>query len=546
LGSNALLFDGGGKDSFSMSAEVRYADPTVADLPAQGHYFPQPTASTYGQAAMDLAGVALLLEGDGDTTYSMDASSSGWRASRDITGQVVARSFTPAPAIAAIDDPSGDDVYEIHTTNSSRPAVTVDQSCRCSAAEAILNGIGSLPMYNPSINAQVVSGFSSLAMLWDGSGDDHYLIDNTMDWRSSLISRLPKASLPPIFRVFGVSYPALVTQGFGMLPSPFFTSALVAGGGFLVDEAGTDTYRTSSEFDLSAKVVGAGSDKADVRALYGWGATGPKDPYFGRNLEAISSQGTGPGGRLIDMGGSGDVFEASNQVDISTVPAGGDYYQSGFWPTFQGSSIGGQLIALGDDPYIHSNPSMPVQAESPGVHGFGIWLGCCSDGTDADHQKVDGGSGYGSASGAVGVPPSIEMLPVTPAEAIADPRGYDRMPVGARLLDGDGKPLAHRWVHFDLQSAQLIASGTHTAWQNIYQKNAITDGDGIAQAALPLWISFQEGDDLIPDGNLFFRVLATFDGEKGVYPVHVDKLLRLQRPGETARRVDWLTQAKLP
>jgi hypothetical protein len=228
-----------------------------------------------------------------------------------------------------------------------------------------------------------------------------------------------------------------------------------------------------------------------------------------------ATEGSGEGAALLDLGGTGDVFRASAVSEVTTTPAGGALQEGGTWPRFQGA-IGGTLLALGDDPTIVSSPSLPSCVASPGPRGFGQWLECGEYGEIGGSFDFDSNghvAGGGSAPKAAGAAPSLTITPETPHQA----EEGSSIPVGARLLAPSGQPLEGALVHFTLQYTvdQTTCTPACTTWYSSWETQARTDPAGVALATLPLAL-----EEFISTSGRDFRILATFDGQHGLYPRH--------------------------
>ncbi len=303
-----------------------------------------------------------------------------------------------------------------------------------------------------------------------------------------------------------VGPPVLDVTGF--LPATVFAQA--GSGGTLVDREGTDSYLLSLENTARA---GARSDRAPGV---------PRTTVFtnGQGGTGQGAGGYGAPGTFLDLAGDGDRIESVARSYVATAPdPDGAFLWPGVWPTVQGAGAASTFAVLGTSPVITSSPSRPACPGALGAYrGFGRWTECPVGFREdhPQHQSFDiprlGTPSNGTATGASGSPISISITPDTPASAAADPNEAPtpdglRIPVGARVVDASGTPLAGETVHFGLQI------DFDDCWPVVWQVDAVTDDDGVARARLPL---LKTG--LQPQGP--WRVAATFDGGPGRYPAH--------------------------
>ena len=159
---------------------------------------------------------------------------------------------------------------------------------------------------------------------------------------------------------------------------------------------------------------------------------------------------------------------------------------------------------------------------------------------DPEHQPVGNDiPGYGLALQAAGLKPSLVITDDTPGHALLDhnvelTQDAGRLPIGARLLDGQGVPIEGALIHFDLQASPFTPTVTAPllglSWSNLWEVAAVTGPDGVASASLPLfgtgaWVASLQGQ-IIPM-DVTWRALATYDGGLGLYPRHAAKGLTL-------------------
>lgn len=505
------VIDDGGTDSFLIAAGARQ--------PGNRSYFEEasPGAFVEGQG-YGITGLGAVVEGDGNTEYTMDVESEG-TAWNTLHGQ--ASSLVQGTAI--LDDLDGDDRYSIRSSMDSDLQIVVDDTCTvldeelgeevpCTRAEAAVDLYRST--LSNGLGGQGASAFQSVAVLRDRGGDDDYLAAGEQTLTVTLEDRLSAPEEPPILTVGAYDQPGIDAQGSGT----GFTATAA-----LVDDAGRDDYLLRSFNDTRASAISQHGGEPEVRAV----STGR---YF------LSGQGAGDFGglsaALVDLGGSRDRFEVVAHNPVSTSPEGGGFQYGPYWPYFQGA-FGGVFVAMGDDPVIVSRPSRPVCATSPGRRGFGAWNDCVAPESDPEHSSYDAIPIWTHHT--LGLAPRAEgreVSLVTTAPTVAELGA--RIPVSARLLGPDGKPLAGVPVHFDLQyGCTLLCAAADTSatggrfWSNQWWVETVTDADGVARATLPVTLQAWQTDyDKDP---WVWRVMATFDGAEGLYPKHVPASIDVQR-----------------
>lgn len=504
FGGTGAIVDQGGQDSFAATASIKLAEPTAPDLAIALKSVPM--ASITAQAVGAGGGTGLLVTGEGPTSFVARIADVGWRTAASLDAQGVGI----AGGDSIVDDAGGDDSYEVSVSTTYRPKIEVAPECGCKSP-LIFNGLGAVYV-PPRAEGQGV-GVVGTGVLDDAGGDDDYLLSNDYELALTFEDRTT-ASAQAI--MLGEPMPLVMGQGVG-------ATFVSHGGGLMIDRGGSDTYELRSHNEVSGRSLGRKDGRADV--YYGLTVSSPSDQQFASKGAGVVMTGQGIvqgpyvsgviDGFLLDLGGSGDSFVASETSDVKALPSGTVRKADYPWPMVQGG-----LIALGDDPTILSHPSMPVAADSPGARGFGTWLACCNEGEDPDHQPFDFGSGSGFAPLAAGTATKISIEPPTPSEIPADERGQTFFPVAATLVDDAGKPIAGAPVRFDLQVAEAVEGQRTSSFRNAWTAQATTDGKGRATSKLPAWITFRTGDDLVPDADLIFRITATYDGTAERYPSH--------------------------
>ncbi|MGH2692197.1 MAG: hypothetical protein ACRDHM_06805 [Actinomycetota bacterium] len=540
LSSAAVLHDEGGNDGFTASASSRslgvdrYPDPGFGAFPiyflfgAVGGSRQAPSALAYAQGWASLSGsTAMLITGDGDTTYEIDASSVGM-ASSDAQGQGRAIRST---AFALLHDRAGNDSYSATASLEHDVEMTVGDSCReaggkpCSGAQALVTAgrDGDLVTHVAAQGA----GFYGQALLVDLNGNDRFEARSLERLDVLLQDELTSPSGPPVLEV--VSYPPAAVHAQGA------ANALAGDAGILYNLRGADTYKIESrnETNAEARSLHADGDPI-VGALGEWMAfTVGQGASF---APPVNELGTGMAA-MVDIGLQNDTdrFSASGSNPVSTLPDPAGALRLGFYrPNVQGSKAG-LFVALGTWPSLVSSPSVPVCL---GIRGFqGSWaesFGACAytagpadPARDVQSENSAGGVGYISG----------QPVPISPQFAFAQegpkglpkkewtldtPAGIRSLPRGvfsAVLKDHQEKPLAGELVHFFLQYTDApLVQGLPARWQNAVMVDAVTDQSGTATA-------------LVPYGNIGtgIRVFATYDGRGhassegvlGVHPAHI-------------------------
>jgi hypothetical protein len=500
----AVLLDDGGQDSFLQSLTGSWSGPDVQDPQLEGQAF-----------AID--GAAFLLEGQGDTTYSMVTKGEG-----SVSNRVFGQSVADLGATAVLDDLGGDDVYRLEASAVYEQDLQIDDSCGCSSALAAppVTGPPGAPT-TTGVGGQGWADFAATALLRDHLGNDHYSAIASYRFRAQLDDQRTDRQNPPTL-VMQAADPTGRAQGWA-------AEAAVA---LLGDDSGNDSYELRSLNDVWGNV---NSDQADgdptvTRLEY----PGAIEALEGQGRGSVSS--TGPAiGALVDLGGSSDTFQAEHAWS----PEGIASFRAE-WPGVFGYGAGGVFAALGIDPQIVMNPSRPFVC---GIPGYGAWTGSCSERPranpiqdDPDHQAWDTGTpdtSIASAPLATGATPALSFTSETPTALVDDASDHCEYPnyrqwtdlptapnpsslrsveVGAKLLAPDGSPMQDALVHFGLGRSSTF-SDQDDRWVTTWTVDARTGADGIARAQLPTW-----GTGCYTSSSL--AVMATYDGGPHVYPKH--------------------------
>lgn len=497
IGSSAVLSDDGGTDSFLATAVTGYESMEEVNGSLMSTISPTAIFNVQG-TAFSAGATSLLLEGNGDTRYEVEAKALG-----AASNWIQAQGASTVQAVSALDDLAGNDLYRTHSLTQMDIERTVTSDCRCPAAEiAVQTHAAGL------LGSHLVAQGSLFGSLHDATGDDRYIVDAEDLLDVTLRDRLKSPKQPPLLRAEALVRTGVVAQG--------------GTTGFLYDETGRDDYLVRSWNEAHGKIIAPSSHgKPDMRVV---------DP----SRSTVEAQGKSLlrtiTGALVDGGGKGDHFSTIEGGEVTSEPQTDAAVQWGNYPS------AAFIVAAGGQPVVLRSPSPPVYAESPSVFGFGTWLGCCAAGADADHAPTGEGSGYGFAPNAEGAAPTLTILPGMPKSAVADTAGTRRIQVQAELRNPSGDPMPGVALHFALEIIQLDADEGALAgaryWSPAWIVTAKTDRDGIATASVPVWYLPGAGDDLIPDPQKKFRVHTIYDGDEGIYPAHAAQSIVLKPPGK--------------
>lgn len=505
LGGSGVLVDAGGTDSFTMRGAVGWEPRFIpADPHALGNYAARPIVQIHGQGASHL-GRALLLEGDGPTTYRVEA---------DVDG--VALHFVNVQGYAlgglgALDDRSGDDAYRVSASSEYRRTVAVDDPCTtpkgtaCSAASHVEDQrIATAGVVIGQGGGSGSSLFENVALLEDHAGSDEYAALKEYRLELELEDRLSAPTAPASLAVHSSnSQPELVVQG----------ATAWTGNSFLVDHEGSDSYIARYLKDTTARAT----------SLH---APGPPDVWAVNWYRiGVVAQGAVWGGEavgvLMDLGGSNDRFKASAETPVRTIPPGGGVELRAAWPHFHaGGDFSVDADALfyagGSDAVVVSSPSEVVCPSSVGARGFGAWHECYEGPEEAELEDA-GSDRYGRGGGFTSTAGRSFALAITPdSPLVAQALARGTIPYAARLSDVDGAGVDSARLHFDLQfrDPDDYPGGN---WESALGVDGVTDEAGVASVQLPLDFT----DPFVayyPD--MQWRVMVTFDGAPGVAPQH--------------------------
>jgi hypothetical protein len=516
LGAGVLL-DDGGTDVFEMFAAAETGQ--RLEWPGSAGLHRPPHLWLAGQGYRE----GLLLEGDGDTSYSMRATTNGISDSI-VSGQ--------GGFQGVLDDQGGDDSYLLESKQDLVVDRQVDSSCvdpdgnPCSSATltvALFQEFGTLNVVAgqgaQSLFGNYGDGGQGIALLSDSAGNDRYSAIAETSVTVALHDHLESPSAPPALTVKGGWGSWLVAQGY-----TWGFNGLSAG--ILLDRAGTDSYlfRVSDPVTASATTDHAAGEPVVVAV-----ATGRLGENAGQGAVGNPSPDTSNTGALLDLGGSGDSFLVESEARASASPDPlGAWTNSAAWPRVQGagSASNGKalFVALGDDPVILSHPSRPVcQPSVPGARGWGLWSDPCGYLDRPDESNVVyGNSESGLLPGiATGYAPNATGSPSTiafTADTARETAWGGRVSAIARLTDANGDPIVGATVRFTIgfitqpPALPIYRQDSMLLWEAV----GVTDTQGIARTSLP--VQWPPGLDWNPASRAVLE--ATYDGAPHVYPAH--------------------------
>jgi hypothetical protein len=514
-----ILFDGGGTDDFRAVARAKQIVPQypmgTATPQAEGQFFYVPVTNVFAQGASSL-GQAALLEGEGDTSYTIEGIGQGIVSNYFTAGQ----GYAAFGAFGILDDPEGDDTYgNTATLTYEDVELVVDDSCtvqdpatgkpmKCRYADQTFIALNT-QAYAQHIYGQGF-GSAATAVLEDHEGDDRYLMGAIQRVEISLDDRLSSPTEPPRLTAFGYGLSDVGGQGVGHYYGGF---------GALIEHGGNDEY----------DVLGDNVLHASARSEFASGSpvvTGITTPVL------LWVQGSGLSnavGVFFDAGGTGDRVETTSIDRLTTSPDTGHNIQfSANWPLTQGAANmafynNAVFMVLGEDPRVFAHPSRPVCVLSTGYRGFGEWSDCPVPGNDPGHDLVQFKSPLptrGVVPGATGRAPSLELLEDPPSSGELG----TVIPVEARLTDPGGAPLVGAVVQFDLMLQVPGEMNPHWSgiWYPAIKTQGVTDENGVARGEIRLAVD----PDLAASRD--WRIQATYDGGPGIYPAHAARAIELK------------------
>jgi hypothetical protein len=509
-GGGGFLVDDGGNDTFTESVSASTNDHTSGLLPFDGPYI-----SLTGQGHGDL-GVGMLVEGSGTHSYKIDAQAK----SLGVQTYEVAGQGTGALGVGVLDDEGTAATYDISEHMTDNHHFVVGAGCGCSVPEISVNGVNA-GHFNPSTVYGQGSAFGGLGLLYN-AGRGSYTADLVEDVHDSLADNLAHPSAPGFINVIGLQEGFFVAQG-AVVPdveSPSY--------GILINEGGMQGGATTP-----SRFTALNSDTVETSATSASGAPPKASGTVPFQFDYSADQGAAvwnslcpcvDQGALIDYGGPGDVFHATESHSVTTNPdTGGDYASGAFWDPMQGNGDGALFVAAGGAAQVSASPANGVCPGSPDSSGFGEWTTCgyysVQGVNDADHTDYDytagdnAGEGLGLAEGTTGAAPTLTIV-----SAPSSATDGTEVPVTVKLEDATGKPIAGAVVRLDAQIGLPVPSPLFQ-WINVTQAEGTTRSDGTAIIDLPIAYAHMIGG-LANVSGAVFEILATYDGGGGLYPKH--------------------------
>jgi hypothetical protein len=352
----AILFDGGGSDSFSQDAHIDAAPPNGAPVPVfvDTTNTLHPSVFAIGQAYAALA-PAFLLEGAGATTYSQRAimdhiplQTAGPGAAVDGQGNGT------LGAVGVLSDAGGDDTYSETASADTSVSFTAGDECECSQDVAAASG----PTF---IRGQGYGNFGAIGLLDDAAGNDVFSADASNSVDLSIDDRRSSAS-PSLGGEAVAGSVDLGAQGVG------FTDASL---GVLAAAAGDDSYSTTSDSSAHAD----GTSQLPENAP---GVTAAPGTVTNYSQGAGSEAGTGA---IVDLGGSddysGSAAASSSVGDADPSPAAVALHVQGAADTGTGPvGLAIDLDGGAADTYLQ----LPAGPACQGTRGQGVWQDCSPGG----------------------------------------------------------------------------------------------------------------------------------------------------------------------
>jgi hypothetical protein len=494
LGAGFLL-DDGGADSFTVSER---ADSGVHLWPNQ--LFENPATEVNAQGYGDV-GTGMLVEGGGSHSYRVAVEQHGTSVS---TWGVRAQGAADLLGLGVLSDAGSGNSFDLE--QSSTDAHTF-------AGAAV-------------VNAYVPQGLDTTVHIvgqgstWAGTA----LLDNAGAASYTASAREDIDDAAARLDVTGFTPPTLLVQGSG---EPNIESPTYA---LLLNQSGHADYRAESSDTVEATATSAGAATPVVRATvplqFDWSAMQGASAW-----NSLGATGTAQAA-LLDMGGPGDTFHATQHHAVTTSPdSGGGVAAGGFWDPMQGNGDGALLVTLSSAPQILSSPANGVCPASPGASGSTQWTTCGMygpAGMDPDHTTYDYLSGFNHGYGAGLAPSSTAAAPSISIDQAPTTAG-DGTPaeVAVTLRDASGAPVAGATVHVDAQlGIATDAAALTVQWLDVTQAAGVTDATGSARIALPLaYNRLLNITSLAPTWST--RLLATFDGSSGLTPRHAARAFTL-------------------
>jgi len=525
-GTAAVLVDDGGTDSFALTGASQDA---ILEHSFDTAYY-QVAAQGYGAI-----GAGLLLEGPGSHSYHYDLDMEG---GGDGLFEIAGQGAAGQAGYGILQDAGGPNVYDMQSVIRHQETRTVDDGCGCTSASVHIDGhAGDDPQTNPLDSTYILwpewvigqgAGANGVGLL-DNAGAATYNLVATATMDVTLADQLTAPTASANLYLQGFDGPIAYGQGAVNLGYPDETQTA----GLLVNQAGHATYRFLTGDAVHASATSLHGPTPVVHAHTGF-------------QQMVAAQGAsaweanppnGDVGALLDLGGPGDTFSATQDTSAVTSPDTGHAVSpGGFWAALAGAGDGGLLVAAGASPVVVASPANGVCPGS-GMRGTQAWFDCGyynedQTGADLDHQTVDylAGLGYGVGHGGGFLPNAPPAA--APALALSAPSTVgdgEAAPVTVGLAGPSGAPLAGRVVHVSLQAelpltvalspSAPVSSGNQ--WITVGETTLTTDAAGTARGLVPAALTEITG--YAPSQLRFdrYRLVATFDGDAGITPHHV-------------------------
>lgn len=349
VGGVGLLSHEGGDDVAELLAQ---SAPVAAD-DARTIGVPRGWAAGFGYAGF--GGVGVMDSSDGNGAYSLE---SDLRAPQVHGSEASGFGVANVGGFAALHDAGGDDRYVARALSFAEQGVRIDDRCGCGGALARATALGppALPDHAAVVRAHGYGAALSTGILVDRGGDDVYEADAAVRAVASVIDE--RESLAPSNLESGLDAHAMTTdaevlaQGVGL-----------AGTGILRDDAGRDTYATSTFSQAHAETVAVHVDPD----RYEEATTG--DAWTGAQAYgAIGGMGVLHDGGDVDTYGSVNTTEATS-AGISSSGAATSRVQAAV-------DAGTATLTDVDDGQDDRFASVPENAACEGERGGQTWVDC--------------------------------------------------------------------------------------------------------------------------------------------------------------------------
>ena len=532
-GTEALLYDDGGSDSFTVSSRSDDALPAVSQLYTSQQY------QLWAQGSASL-GSAMLLEGTGSHTYRTAIDMEG---GADDVNVISSQGSAGLSGYALLQDDGSGNTYDVEAVMHHQQTTIVDDSCGCSSAALHIDaGAGDMPttldhtyIYTPEVVQAQGSSTNGVAIV-DNAGAATYRTVATATMDVTLHDELSHPTNAASLAVQGWVGPYLFAQGALQLgyPAETPTEAL------LLNRSGQAAYSvvTGDAVHAAATSLHGPAPIVTARSGFQWQSAE-------QGAAAWSDVPTnGDTAALLDMGGPNDTFDVVQDTSAMTSPdTGHGLSPGGFWTTAQGAGDPGILVVAGADPTIVTSPANGVCPASPSPRGFGTWVACdfatnSAENADLDHQSYDWlGGFYGPGHAGGSAPNATGGLPLLTLTAPSSGAEGSTVSVSVTLRNAAGNAMTNQPVHISLQGGipyneiGTPAPNQGDQWINFGEITLTTGADGTASGALPIDLTDLVGGPPSTDIMDNYRVVATYDGASGVEPHHVASTISLSDGG---------------